>query len=416
MGVVLLLSATMISAHPLSCAGTSSHPLQAAPAGSDAEKLAPFVSDLLRVGSVKGGFQVLSLLLERERRAFDNRDEPAEGKAFEKHKEVKADPDAPLFVQDSLMISGRTQRRLSGYGYINVGLPPASPSDREITPHDELSTTNSQKDADADAKAKDSPLKLKTTSAWANKVVKVWDVIAEIVEVCCQPSPANPLAVDHSYFASLEGLDKILESSAMVYFLQRVLDSGSHPFDDKVANDLRLLGQMHFEAVHDVMGSDTASSSSSSSGGGGCRRRRQGEYAKEETKPNVGRITAVDIPGVSRKHLSGLLRVARNQPQGVHRFNKGQVRLAGFVEQNNPATTDCLHGNTFATTCRITAASNAHQTWPSGRLWKMLDFVHANVISYCCVTNRSANHDNNAFDNLGRSMPPMPAFVYSPAA
>jgi len=46
----------------------------------------------------------------------------------------------------------------------------------------------------------------------------------------------------------------------------------------------------------------------------------------------------------------------------------------------------------------------------------MLDFVHANVISYCCVTNRSANHDNNAFDNLGRSMPPMPAFVYSPAA
>ena len=39
------------------------------------------------------------------------------------------------------MISGRTQRRLSGYGYINVGLPPASPSDREITPHDELSTT-----------------------------------------------------------------------------------------------------------------------------------------------------------------------------------------------------------------------------------------------------------------------------------
>ena len=32
---------------------------------------------------------------------------------------------------------------------------------------------NAAKDADADAKAKDSPLKLKTTSAWANKVVKV---------------------------------------------------------------------------------------------------------------------------------------------------------------------------------------------------------------------------------------------------
>lgn len=30
------------------------------------------------------------------------------------------------------MLSARTQRKLSGYGYINVGLPPASPSEREI--------------------------------------------------------------------------------------------------------------------------------------------------------------------------------------------------------------------------------------------------------------------------------------------
>ena len=127
--------------------------------------------------------------------------------------------------------------------------------------------------ADADAKAKDSPLKLKTTSAWANKVVKVWDVIAEVVEVCCQPSPSNPLAVDHSYFASLEGLDRVLESSAMIYFLQRVLDSGSHPYDDKVAKDLRLLGQSHFESVHETMGGGkgggSSSSGGSSSGGGG---------------------------------------------------------------------------------------------------------------------------------------------------
>ena len=33
----------------------------------------------------------------------------------------------------------------------------------------------------------------------------------------------------------LKRLDKILESSAMVYFLQRVLDSGSYPFGDKVS-------------------------------------------------------------------------------------------------------------------------------------------------------------------------------------
>lgn len=286
---------------------------------ADAEKLAPFVSDLLRVGSVKGfkffrfylrGREELLITVMNQPRNITPLPSPASsfGERYLKEHLPRN--------QDSLMISGRTQRRLSGYGYINVGLPPASPSDREITPHDELSTTfliaayaryncpyvwvrtnherlirlesqqhsNSQKDADADAKAKDSPLKLKTTSAWANKVVKVWDVIAEIVEVCCQPSPANPLAVDHSYFASLEGLDKILESSAMVYFLQRVLDSGSHPFDDKVANDLRLLGQMHFEAVHDVMGSDTASSSSSSSGGGAAA--AAGRANTQKKRPN----------------------------------------------------------------------------------------------------------------------------------
>lgn len=266
---------------------------------ADAEKLAPFVSDLLRVGSVKGfkffrfylrGREELLITVMNQPRNITPLPSPASSFG-ERHLKEHLPRN-----QDSLMISGRTQRRLSGYGYINVGLPPASPSDREITPHDELSTTfliaayaryncpyvwvrtnherlirmesqnatwgNAAKDADADAKAKDSPLKLKTTSAWANKVVKVWDVIAEIVEVCCQPSPANPLAVDHSYFASLEGLDKILESSAMVYFLQRVLDSGSYPFGDKVAKDLRLLGQMHFESVHDVMGS-------SATGGGG---------------------------------------------------------------------------------------------------------------------------------------------------
>ncbi len=30
------------------------------------------------------------------------------------------------------MISTNTQKKLSGFGYINVGLPPASPSEREI--------------------------------------------------------------------------------------------------------------------------------------------------------------------------------------------------------------------------------------------------------------------------------------------
>jgi hypothetical protein len=39
------------------------------------------------------------------------------------------------------MISRRTQRRLSGYGFIDVGLPPASPSDREIDSTQDDNTT-----------------------------------------------------------------------------------------------------------------------------------------------------------------------------------------------------------------------------------------------------------------------------------
>ncbi|KAJ8030263.1 hypothetical protein HOLleu_26626 [Holothuria leucospilota] len=42
-------------------------------------------------------------------------------------------PELPVDQKD-LMLSQGTQKRLSGYGYMDIGLPPASPSEREITP------------------------------------------------------------------------------------------------------------------------------------------------------------------------------------------------------------------------------------------------------------------------------------------
>jgi len=39
--------------------------------------------------------------------------------------------DSSHCLRHSLMLSARTQRNLSGYGYIDIGLPPASPSEHE---------------------------------------------------------------------------------------------------------------------------------------------------------------------------------------------------------------------------------------------------------------------------------------------
>lgn len=52
-----------------------------------------------------------------------------------------------------------------------------------------------------DQAAKDHPLRLRTTASWvADKDVKVWDMIAELVDVCTIPAPKNPFAIDLAYF------------------------------------------------------------------------------------------------------------------------------------------------------------------------------------------------------------------------
>jgi hypothetical protein len=54
--------------------------------------------------------------------------------------------------------------------------------------------------------------------------------------------------------------------------------------------------------------------------------------------------------------------------------------LLDASDQDNLATNGCLHGNNFATKCRVTVGAQAHETWPSGRLAAMLDFLHASAI------------------------------------
>ena len=54
---------------------------------------------------------------------------------------------------------------------------------------------------------------------------------AELVHICTSPSPPNPFAVDFDYFEALHLPERALASGAMVAFLQKVLESGPHPYD-----------------------------------------------------------------------------------------------------------------------------------------------------------------------------------------
>eukprot|EP00039_Didymoeca_costata_P015276 m.257118 g.257118 ORF g.257118 m.257118 type:complete len:247 (-) comp16189_c0_seq4:1760-2500(-) len=230
-------------------------------------KLQQFASDMLKVGTVKGfkyfrfdirGKEELLITVMNQPRSITPMVSPNTSQS-----ELPRN-------QESLMLSSRTQRRLSGFGYINVGLPPASPSDREIISTESQSTTfligayarygypyvwmrtNHERlirISEDDPMAKDSPLKLKSTSDWASSSVRIWDVIHEIIEICTQPNPSNPFAIDLDFFKSLTTVDRLLSTAAMVYFLQRVLDNGQHAFDAAILADLKQLNHTHFKTV-----------------------------------------------------------------------------------------------------------------------------------------------------------------------
>eukprot|EP00040_Diaphanoeca_grandis_P013425 m.67851 g.67851 ORF g.67851 m.67851 type:complete len:270 (-) comp23880_c0_seq2:20-829(-) len=171
----------------------------------------------------------------------------------------------------SLVLSSRTQRRLSGYGYMNVGLPPASPSESEQMPKDENSTmfliagykryscpyvwvrSNHQRlmrESDEKTKeANDSPLKMKSTSAWAQEDIKLWDILDELVDINTFPHPTNPFAVDFNYFQMCTDFETMLGTAAMINMLQKVVDAKHPTYADDMLSDIRQLGVLHFLAV-----------------------------------------------------------------------------------------------------------------------------------------------------------------------
>ena len=66
--------------------------------------------------------------------------------------------------------------------------------------------------------------------------VKVWDIIAELVEICCSPAPPNPFALDFDYLDCLHSAEKALATAAISHVLQKVLASGRpHAYDRRGA-------------------------------------------------------------------------------------------------------------------------------------------------------------------------------------
>eukprot|EP00055_Hartaetosiga_balthica_P011861 m.55507 g.55507 ORF g.55507 m.55507 type:complete len:311 (-) comp7756_c1_seq1:3784-4716(-) len=145
--------------------------------------------------------------------------------------------------ESSLLLSARTQRSLSGFGYMDVGLPPASPSENDDVFEENLHATvfliagysmyncpyawvrsNHERLVKiVQDEGKDSPLNLHSTSHFATEDVKIFDIVAELVTVNTRPPPLNPFAVDFSYFECLSKYESVIASGAMVDLLVRIL-------------------------------------------------------------------------------------------------------------------------------------------------------------------------------------------------
>lgn len=239
------------------------------------KKLQGFLAEMLSVGCVKGFKYFSTYLRGKEEMVCTVLNEPVTprssspvssegGRVFFSGSQ----PELPVDQKD-LMLSQGTQKRLSGYGYMDIGLPPASPSEREITPVRDDSTlfllagygkyscpyvwvrsnhSRLVKLTEENKFNKDSPLRLKTTSAWNEKDIRVWEILAELVKLNTRPAPSNPFAVDLEYFDSLSIGERVIALGAMSHLLQQIFSHGpDKAYAGLVADDLKEVTRRHFK-------------------------------------------------------------------------------------------------------------------------------------------------------------------------
>ncbi|XP_032230912.1 uncharacterized protein LOC5506625 isoform X2 [Nematostella vectensis] len=241
---------------------------------SEAEKkrLQAFLGELLRTGCLKG-FKYFALYLRgREELICRVLNEPMSSEILSYYTSPtsgKMRSGSSSFTFDSPPALPRND--LSGYGFMDIGLPPASPSERDIDLKDDKSTlfliacyaryncpyvwvrSNHERlvcfsaDEEIANQQKDSPLKLRSTSSWKKRDTKLWDIIAEIVKLCMYPAPLNPFTVDFKYFEGLPSGERLIATGAMASFLQKVVTSGEHAYNARVLDDLGELTRRHFK-------------------------------------------------------------------------------------------------------------------------------------------------------------------------
>ncbi|XP_069771748.1 uncharacterized protein [Narcine bancroftii] len=100
----------------------------------------------------------------------------------------------------------------------------------------------------------DCPLKLVSTQDPPQGAGLIWEIIAELVNLCTHPPPPNPFSLDLRHFECLPLTERFLASGATISFLQKLLIDGDRekPYYSKVVEELWTLTRLHVRALLEV--------------------------------------------------------------------------------------------------------------------------------------------------------------------
>ncbi|XP_038642858.1 uncharacterized protein si:dkey-19b23.7 isoform X2 [Scyliorhinus canicula] len=245
------------------------------------KRLQDFLGDLMVLGSLQGFRYFQPWLRGREELLLTVVNEDISWPSASLPRSLVNSPSQDLgvaelpYADQSLLTSLRSQKRMSGGGHADTGLPPASPCDREIAlpelnctlfllacyakyqcPHVWIRSNHERfvKMAGGSWAARDSPLQLTATRDWHRNDGQIWEIVTELVELCTRPPPSNPFTLDIRYFESLPLMERYLASGAMVSFLQRIVIYGNRekPYYTKVLEELETLNRFHVKSLHEI--------------------------------------------------------------------------------------------------------------------------------------------------------------------
>eukprot|EP00730_Choanoeca_flexa_P000524 TRINITY_DN10232_c0_g1_i2.p1 TRINITY_DN10232_c0_g1~~TRINITY_DN10232_c0_g1_i2.p1 ORF type:complete len:258 (+),score=20.19 TRINITY_DN10232_c0_g1_i2:513-1286(+) len=231
------------------------------------EKLSEFLEELLYFGTIKG-FAHLSLAVRGKEELIVSIHHETQTNAHDSGPNFRNLPRN----EHSLLLSSRTQRSLSGYGHIDVGLPPASPSELDRTAESDTSSTSFLiaayakyscpyvwirtnhdrivKLSGSPSTSKDKPLRLQTTANWLEQDLHLWDILEELIAICIHPRPMNPFALDEAYLETLAGPSGIIRSGALLNFLHAIrLHNPSSAYSDSINEDHERVLQHHLKLL-----------------------------------------------------------------------------------------------------------------------------------------------------------------------